>query len=79
MRDRQPLTAQRAVEIGFTDAWIPGDRVAFGIEVARRADAWLLSPNSFKVAVKRETRARDELIKPLAAYREELAQMRRNF
>ena len=81
MRDRQPLTAQRAVEIGFTDAWIPGDRVAFGIEVARRAGRLAAEPElSSRLAVKRETRARDELTKPLAAYREEeLAQMRRNF
>jgi putative two-component system hydrogenase maturation factor HypX/HoxX len=81
MRDRQPLTAQRALEIGFTDACLAGDARAFRIEVARAAAALADAPDfAGKIAAKREARARDEAVKPLAAYREEeLAHMRRNF
>jgi enoyl-CoA hydratase/carnithine racemase len=35
MRNRQPLTAQGAVEIGFSDACLAGDPDAFRIDVAR--------------------------------------------
>ncbi len=81
MRDRQPLTAQRALQIGFTDACLSGDTEGFQIEVARRAAELAAAPDwANKLAAKRETRARDEATKPLAAYREEeLTQMRRNF
>ncbi len=81
MHDRQPMTAQRAVEIGFIDVCLEGDAGVFRSEVARRA-AKLASATDFaeKIAAKRETRALDEAAKPLAAYREEeLAYMRRNF
>jgi putative two-component system hydrogenase maturation factor HypX/HoxX len=81
MRDRQPLTAQRALQIGFTDACLSGDTEGFRTEVARRAAALAAAPDwADKLTAKRETRARDEATKPLAAYREEeLTQMRRNF
>ena len=81
MRNRQPLTAQRALEIGFTDACLSGDATAFRGEVARRAAALAAAPDlAERLASKRDTRQRDEAIKPLAAYRdEELTQMRRNF
>ena len=81
MRDRQPLTAQRALQIGFTDACLGGDTEGFRAEVARRAAALAAAPDwADKLTAKRETRARDEATKPLAAYREEeLTQMRRNF
>jgi putative two-component system hydrogenase maturation factor HypX/HoxX len=81
MRDRQPLTAKRALEIAFTDACIPGDVQEFHHEVAQRA-AQLADQADWNdsITAKRETRARDEAAKPLATYRaEELAQMRRNF
>ena len=81
MRNRQPLTARRAVQTGFSDACLAGDVHAFRIDVARRA-AEIAAAADFpaKLAAKRERRARDEAEKPLAAYREEeLAQMRRNF
>jgi putative two-component system hydrogenase maturation factor HypX/HoxX len=81
MRDRQPMTAQRALEIGFIDVCLIGDAEVFRSEVARRATE-LASATDFaeKIAVKRETRALDEAAKPLAAYRkEELTHMRRNF
>ena len=81
MRNRQPLTAQAAVESGFSDACLAGDANAFRIDVARRAAEIAAAPDLVqRLAAKRETRARDEAAKPLATYREEeLAQMRRNF
>jgi putative two-component system hydrogenase maturation factor HypX/HoxX len=81
MRNRQPLTAQAAVEIGFSDACLAGDMAAFRVDVARRAMEIAAAPDlAERLAAKRERRARDEAEKPLAAYREEeLAQMRRNF
>ncbi len=81
MRNRQPLTAQRAVEIGFADACLTGDAPAFHTEVARRTMELAAAPDlDLKLAAKREARARDEAAKPLAAYRaEELTHMRRNF
>jgi putative two-component system hydrogenase maturation factor HypX/HoxX len=81
MRDRLPLSAQRAVAIGFADAVLASERPAFRIDVARRAGE-IAAANDFaaQLEAKRATRDRDEAIKPLAAYRdEELAQMRRNF
>jgi putative two-component system hydrogenase maturation factor HypX/HoxX len=81
MRNRQPLTAQRAAEIGFTDACLAGDPQAFRVDVARRAAEIAAAPElAAQLSAKRERRARDEAEKPLAAYREEeLAHMRRNF
>jgi putative two-component system hydrogenase maturation factor HypX/HoxX len=81
MRNRQPLTARRAVETGFTDACLAGDAQAFRIDVARRAaEIATASDLDAKLAEKRERRARDEAAKPLATYREEeLTYMRRNF
>ncbi len=81
MRDRQPLTARRALEIGFADACLPGDAPAFRAEVLRQAGALAAAPGlGEQLAAKREQRQRDEAAKPLAAYREEeLTQMRRNF
>jgi putative two-component system hydrogenase maturation factor HypX/HoxX len=81
MRNRQPLTAQAAVESGFTDACLAGAPDAFRIDVARRAAEIAAAPDlPARLEAKREQRARDEAAKPLAAYREEeLAQMRRNF
>ena len=81
MRDRQPLTGRRALEIGFTDACLVGDAAVFRNEALQRAAALAATPDlEDKLAAKRETRQRDEAAKPLAAYREEeLTQMRRNF
>ncbi len=81
MKNRQPLTARGAVDIGFADACLAADAAAFRIDVARRA-LELAQADGFAAGLvaKRERRARDEAAKPLAAYRaEELAQMRRNF
>ncbi|MBK7767041.1 MAG: hydrogenase maturation protein [Sulfuritalea sp.] len=81
MRNRQPLTARRAAQTGFTDACLAGDLHAFRIDVARRAaEIAAASDLAAQLTAKRERRARDEAEKPLAAYREEeLAHLRRNF
>jgi putative two-component system hydrogenase maturation factor HypX/HoxX len=81
MRNRQPLTARRAAEIGFADACLAGNAQAFRSDVARRAAGMAAASDlEARLAAKRERRARDEADKPLAAYREEeLAHMRRNF
>ncbi|MCX7148006.1 MAG: hydrogenase maturation protein [Rhodocyclales bacterium] len=81
MRNRQPLTAQRAAETGFSDACLAGDTQAYRIDVARGAAEIAAAPDlAARLAAKRERRAQDEAEKPLAAYREEeLAHMRRNF
>ena len=81
MRDRQPLTAQRALEIGFSDVCMVGDVPAFHRAVAQRAAQLAQQADwSDGINAKREARARDEAAKPLAVYRaEELAQMHRNF
>ena len=81
MRNRQPLTAQCAVETGFSDACLAEDMQTFRIDVARRAmEIAAASDLADRLTVKRETRTRDEATKPLAAYRaDELAHMRRNF
>jgi putative two-component system hydrogenase maturation factor HypX/HoxX len=81
MRDRLPLSAQRAVAIGFADAVLAGTRQVFRIDVAHRA-AEIAATDDFalQLEAKRAMRASDEAHKPLAAYRdEELAHMRRNF
>ena len=81
MHNRQPLTAQQALDIGFTDACFVGDVPTFHTKVAQCAAALATAPDfAAKLATKREDRERDEAHKPLAHYREEeLAHMRRNF
>jgi putative two-component system hydrogenase maturation factor HypX/HoxX len=81
MRNRQPLTARGAVEIGFADACLAGDPTAFRVDVARRAgEIAAASDLAQRLAEKRAQRSHDEAEKPLAEYRaEELAHMRRNF
>ena len=81
MRNRQPLTAQGAVESGFSDACLAGNPDAFRIDVARRAAEIASAPDlEARLEAKRACRLQDETEKPLAQYREEeLSQMRRNF
>jgi putative two-component system hydrogenase maturation factor HypX/HoxX len=81
MRDRLPLTAQRAVETGFADAALAGSRDAWRVDVARRAAEIAAAPDfAVRLEDKRTVRERDEAARPLAEYRAgELAQMRRNF
>lgn len=81
MRNRLPLTAKGAVQCGFADARLAGDREAFIAEVAQRAQE-LAQAADFRqrLDAKKLRRIADEAAKPLSAYRaEELEQMRRNF
>ncbi len=65
MRDRQPLTAQRALEIGFSDVCMVGDVPAFHRAVAQRAAQLAQQADwSDRINAKREARARDEAAKP---------------
>ena len=81
MRDRQPMTAQRGLQTGFIDACLDGELPVFRAEVAERAAALAAGSDlAQRLATKRESRQRDETVKPLAVYREEeLTQMGRNF
>jgi putative two-component system hydrogenase maturation factor HypX/HoxX len=81
MHNRQPLTAQRALEIGFIDACLAGDVPAFRAEVTRQATELASEPDlTLRLAAKNGARLRDETIKPLATYRaEEMTHMHRNF
>ena len=81
MHNRQPLTARRAIQIGFTDDCLAGDVPAFRAAVARNAAKLSVTPDlKAQLAIKNQARTADEAVKPLAAYREEeLAHMRRNF
>jgi putative two-component system hydrogenase maturation factor HypX/HoxX len=81
MRNRQPLTAQGALESGYSDACLAGDPDAFRIDLGRRAAEIASAPDlDARLEAKRARRLQDEAEKPLAQYREEeLSQMRRNF
>jgi len=81
MHNRQPLMAQQALQMGFTDDCLPGDVPAFRAEVARYASKLAAAPDlQAQIATKNEARARDEAAKPLATYRaEEMTHMHRNF
>lgn len=81
MHNRQPLTAQDALDIQLTDACLPCDVPAFRKEVAAMAASLAAAPYlPAQLAAKNEARARDETAKPLAAYRaEEMTHMHRNF
>lgn len=79
MRRRLPLGAAEAATIGFVDAVFADDAAEFLQEVEARAAALSNDANGL-LAAKRQKRAADEAIKPLAAYRaDELQQMHRNF
>jgi putative two-component system hydrogenase maturation factor HypX/HoxX len=81
MHNRQPLTAQQALQIGFADNCLPGDLPVFRAEVAGFASKLALAPDLHaKLAIKNKARMCDEAVKPLAAYRvEEMSHMYRNF
>ncbi|PIY29184.1 MAG: hydrogenase maturation protein [Comamonadaceae bacterium CG_4_9_14_3_um_filter_60_33] len=81
MHNRQPLTAQGALQIGLTDACLSGDVAAFRAEIASMATRLANAPAlPEQLAAKAEARASDEAAKPLSAYRdEEMAHMHRNF
>jgi putative two-component system hydrogenase maturation factor HypX/HoxX len=79
-QQRLPIGAAQAAAEGLVDAALPGSPAAF-LEVVAQAVEQAQGPqHGAALAAKRERRARDEAIKPLAAYRdEELARMRLNF
>lgn len=81
MQNRLPLGAPEAAAMGLIDGAFGRDAQAFLSETAVRANA-LAQAGDFnaRLAAKRVRRERDELAKPLHAYRtEELARMQRNF
>jgi putative two-component system hydrogenase maturation factor HypX/HoxX len=81
MRNRLPLSAAAAAEMGFLDAVFGDDLASFEAAARRRAEA-LAGDADFDrlLAAKRRRRAADEALRPLEAYRaEELKHMQRNF
>jgi putative two-component system protein, hydrogenase maturation factor HypX/HoxX len=81
MEQRLPLSGRAARELGLVDAVFGDDHADFVAAVRARAGALAVSPEiEGFIQRKRAARARDEIAKPLAAYRaDELAQMRCNF
>ncbi len=81
MRRRLPMGAVEAAAIGFVDAGLGETLAEFERQVEQRAEA-LASSVDFadQLVAKRQRRAADEMLKPLASFRaEELKQMQRNF
>ncbi len=79
-RQRLPMGAQEAVELGLADACFGRARADFDAEVCQRAAALADCDFATRLAGKQARRDRDEAAKPLSEYRgEELARMKRNF
>ncbi|MEV4556370.1 hydrogenase maturation protein [Kitasatospora sp. NPDC049285] len=76
-----PVGAAEAAALGLVDRVQPGTAEEFRTWVRRRAAELAGAPDlTERLLEKKRTRAADEAVKPLAAYRaEELARMRRNF
>ncbi|MFJ1703526.1 hydrogenase maturation protein [Kitasatospora sp. NPDC088346] len=76
-----PVGAAEAVELGLVDRVFAGDAAAFRARAEREAAALAASPAlADRLLAKKRRRARDERVRPAAAYRaDELARMRRNF
>jgi putative two-component system hydrogenase maturation factor HypX/HoxX len=76
-----PIGMKKAKAIGLIDAILPDDFTEFQSQVRQQAEALAASPGyDRRLRAKRELRAIDEDIKPLAAYRAaELQRMRMNF
>ncbi len=81
LRNRLPLGAEAAASMGFLDEAFGDDMAGFEDNVRRRAEALAATPDfAARLAAKRARRAKDEVAKPLEAYRaEELKHMQRNF
>ena len=79
--DRLPLPASRACALGLTDAVVAGTPASFrGAVLAHAAVLAAGDDLGERLAAKAATRAADEAVKPLEAYRaEELERMRLNF
>ena len=79
-RQRLPMGAQEAVELGLADACFGQTRVDFDAEVCQRAAALADCDFATRLAGKQVRRDADEAAKPLSEYRRaELARMKRNF
>ncbi|WP_040842022.1 hydrogenase maturation protein [Nocardia brevicatena] len=81
MREALPVGTRDAATLGLADRVLPGSAEIFWISIRRAATELADSPELASLLVaKKQRRAADEAIKPLAAYRgEELSHMRRNF
>jgi putative two-component system hydrogenase maturation factor HypX/HoxX len=80
-RNRLPVGAREAREIGLVDDVVMGDVAAFRAAVTAEAEALAAAPDfDARLEAKRRRRATDEAVRPLADYRaEELERMRLNF
>jgi putative two-component system hydrogenase maturation factor HypX/HoxX len=80
-REALPVGARDAAALGLVDRLLPGSAETFWNSIQREAAGLAGSPElANRLVAKKQRRAADEVIKPLAAYRsEELAHMRRNF
>jgi putative two-component system hydrogenase maturation factor HypX/HoxX len=81
MGRRLPLLAREAAALGLVDEVLADDADAFAATARRAALTLAARPDlGALLTAKRERRARDEALRPLAAYRaDELARMQRNF
>jgi putative two-component system hydrogenase maturation factor HypX/HoxX len=81
IRDTQPLSAATARRLGLVDQVLLSTPQGFGARVAQRAAGLAEDPATHqRITEKKAARARDEVVKPLGAYREEeLARTRRTF
>ncbi|MFG1810356.1 hydrogenase maturation protein [Streptomyces sp. NPDC049040] len=80
-RNPEPLSAAAAQRLGMVDRILPSSPEGFAARVMELAGDLAADPATHqRLAEKKNTRARDETAKPLAAYRaEELARMKRVF
>ncbi|WP_308014596.1 hydrogenase maturation protein [Nocardia coffeae] len=76
-----PVGAREAVTLGLADYAVPGSTDDFWTWARQEAAALAAAPElAERLLAKKQRRASDEAVKPLAAYREEeLTQMHRNF
>lgn len=81
MREALPLSTPAAARAGLVDRAVAAAPADFAAEASRMAAGLAHSPDlDARIAAKAAARARDEAVKPLAAYREEeLAVMRGQF
>lgn len=81
MREALPVGARDAATLGLADRVLPGSAESFWNSIRHAAAELAGSPELASLLVaKKQRRAADEAIKPLAAYRgEELSHMHRNF
>ncbi|NNH68400.1 hydrogenase maturation protein [Nocardia uniformis] len=80
-REALPVGARAAEGLGLVDRVLPGSAAEFWTRVRQEAETFSSAPElEDRLLLKKQRRAADERVKPLAAYREaELIQMYRNF